>query len=35
MKIETCKNCGHELDSVNHLLMCNFKKKRFGNENTY
>ncbi len=32
MSIKVCKNCGHELDSSNHLLQCVFKNKKFGNE---
>lgn len=32
-KTKTCHICGEGLDSVGHLLRCNFADKPFGNEN--
>ena len=32
MGVKVCRDCGHELDTSNHLLQCVFKNKKFGNE---
>jgi len=32
MRVKICRDCGHELDSSNHLLECVFKNRKFGNE---
>lgn len=32
-KTKTCWICGEGLDSVSHLLQCNFAEKPFGKEN--
>jgi len=30
--MKSCKVCGYDLDSVNHLMMCTFKDRPFGRE---
>jgi hypothetical protein len=32
MRYKICRDCGHELDSTNHLLQCTFKNREFGTE---